>query len=570
MKNYIPNYEDFINEDILNDPDAKLWDTKYRINYDDLPANMDLRTPYLDKLLKGIPYQHYAFPQVSDDGNLIFKTQRDLDKAKKILSGLKESSITEGKDDYMAKSGNTDINLKKGYKHLVEYELDDLYTELGELSKKYKIKGITATFESTLNEGDMTKFYDGFIVLDSKSKKTYKFKYIKGTSNVNVENAAIDKLVKSTGLTRANFMVHGFVKKGEWNKDNTQVLESTLNEAAAKQFDKDVETLIKNIKRGYGWIEPEYVVDSWDNVSDTISFDLVKGEVLKRLFNAGLLYHSSDNGKDKGAKVTLSELGALALMKEANTPEIPKDNDPTKIYVLSGKVGYFKVKNNKWELIGLRKPDGVTDKDITIIKESSINEGKATDLKPGKQYTSDYGIVTFIKLNSDRKTMELHSKETGKIKTDVSNAYNMKLVESSVNEAQFFKATKDFEEFLEEIDGMPESRIKRIMGSKYIDTPGGFRDEADDYDNDIIEYMIANMGRKEFEKLQDYWETNIKESSTFIAESSMGDVHIMAEEAATFDEFKAEFVKEYSIGKKDNNKELHNWLQGIWKENHKK
>ena len=77
--------------------------------------------------------------------------------------------------------------------------------------------------------------------------------------------------------------------------------------------------MIKDIKRGYGWIEPEYVVDSWDNVSDAISFDLVKGEVYKRLFNAGLLYHSSANGKDKGAKVTLSELGALALMKESST-----------------------------------------------------------------------------------------------------------------------------------------------------------------------------------------------------------------------------------------------------------
>ena len=82
----------------------------------------------------------------------------------------------------------------------------------------------------------------------------------------------------------------------------------------------------------------------------------------------------------------------------------------------------------------------------------------------------------------------------------------------SINEAEKFKATKDFEEFLEEIDGMPEVRIKRIMGNKYIDTPGGYRDEADDYDNDIVEYMISNMGRKEFEKLQTYWETNIKES----------------------------------------------------------
>jgi hypothetical protein len=94
-----------------------------------------------------------------------------------------------------------------------------------------------------------------------------------------------------------------------------KLYEEYLNEGVAKQFDKDVDTLIKNIKSGYGWIEPEYVVDSWENTSNAISFDLVKGEVFKRLFNAGVLYHSSANGEDKGAKVTLSELGALALMR---------------------------------------------------------------------------------------------------------------------------------------------------------------------------------------------------------------------------------------------------------------
>ena len=54
--------------------------------------------------------------------------------------------------------------------------------------------------------------------------------------------------------------------------------------------------------------------------------------------------------------------------------EIPKDNEPNQIYVLSGKVGYFKVKNNKWELIGLRKPEGVTDNDIITLKESNTPE----------------------------------------------------------------------------------------------------------------------------------------------------------------------------------------------------
>lgn len=49
---------------------------------------------------------------------------------------------------------------------------------------------------------------------------------------------------------------------------------------------------------------------------------------------------------------------------------------------------------------------------------------------------------------------------------------------------------------------MPESAIKKIMGKDYIDTPGGYADEAEDYDNDIIEYMISNMGRSEFENFK--------------------------------------------------------------------
>ena len=80
--------------------------------------------------------------------------------------------------------------------------------------------------ESAINEGDMTKFYDGFIVLDQKAQKTYKFKYVKGTSNVKVEDAAIDKLMKGTHQSRSNFMVHGFVHKGEWAKSDVPEFEA--------------------------------------------------------------------------------------------------------------------------------------------------------------------------------------------------------------------------------------------------------------------------------------------------------------------------------------------------------
>jgi hypothetical protein len=71
--------------------------------------------------------------------------------------------------------------------------------------------------ESFINEGDMSREYDGFVVLDSKSKKQYKFKYSRG-NNVPQENDAIAKMMKSTKEPRSTFMVHGFVKRGEWNK----------------------------------------------------------------------------------------------------------------------------------------------------------------------------------------------------------------------------------------------------------------------------------------------------------------------------------------------------------------
>lgn len=181
--------------------------------------------------------------------------------------------------------------------------------------------------------------------------------------------------------------------------NNKEEVLGTVYEAAAKQFDKDIQTLIKDIKSGYGWIDPEYVGDTWENSSDTIDYSLVKGEVLKRLFDAGLLSHADENDEEvAGKKVKFSELGAYAN-------------------------------------------------------------------------------------------------------------------ESVVNEAEKFKSTKDFLEFCEEIDGMPEVRIKRIMGKDYIDTPGGYRDEAEDYDNDIEEYMISNMGKSDFNELKTWWENNVAESN---------------------------------------------------------
>lgn len=84
-----------------------------------------------------------------------------------------------------------------------------------------------------------------------------------------------------------------------------------VNEGAVKQFEKDMASMINDIKRGFGWIDPEYVEETWENSSDTIDFELVKNEIYKRLIAAGLLAYPSDEDEEEAGKYvkSLKELG---------------------------------------------------------------------------------------------------------------------------------------------------------------------------------------------------------------------------------------------------------------------
>jgi hypothetical protein len=89
------------------------------------------------------------------------------------------------------------------------------------------------------------------------------------------------------------------------NESGENELEGTLNEGAVKQFEADFNDMVKNIKSGYGWIDPEFVADTWENSSDTIDFDIVKDEIYNRLIKAGLLFFAdTDDEEKKGKKVT--------------------------------------------------------------------------------------------------------------------------------------------------------------------------------------------------------------------------------------------------------------------------
>lgn len=72
-----------------------------------------------------------------------------------------------------------------------------------------------------------------------------------------------------------------------------------------------------------------------------------------------------------------------------------------------------------------------------------------------------------------------------------------------------FKNKTSFEEFLKEIDNMPEYQIRIIMGIDYIDTPGNYKKEKKYY-NGIEDYYDKNMSTIDMVLLKTYFNENVK------------------------------------------------------------
>ena len=85
--------------------------------------------------------------------------------------------------------------------------------------------GLDPKVLESVNEADMTKFYDGFVMYDMKSKKEFKSRYIKGIKNNVLEDEIIKKLADKIGSTPSSIGVGRFIKKGEWDKVDKELEE---------------------------------------------------------------------------------------------------------------------------------------------------------------------------------------------------------------------------------------------------------------------------------------------------------------------------------------------------------
>lgn len=86
-----------------------------------------------------------------------------------------------------------------------------------------------------------------------------------------------------------------------------EFVNESINEGAVKQFEMGVSSLVRNVKTGYGWIDPSYVYDTFNQADDFegINWDDVKDEIYQRLIDNNLLYYSSDTDPEQqGKKVT--------------------------------------------------------------------------------------------------------------------------------------------------------------------------------------------------------------------------------------------------------------------------
>lgn len=190
----------------------------------------------------------------------------------------------------------------------------------------------------------------------SKLKET-----VKESNEIEEGNAFGDAVRKAKEAGEKEFEFDGKKYKVEESKHNpsVKVVVESVNEA--KQFDKDYADMETSIKRGIGWIDPDYVGDTWENSSDSIDFELVKVELYKRLLKAGLLWYGDDE-KETQVK-SLKELGIKeSLVTESHF----KLGDKVKCKD-SGKTG---------EVVKLDKEDGANDEKYYTVKVDGGGEMK--------------------------------------------------------------------------------------------------------------------------------------------------------------------------------------------------
>ena len=243
---------------------------------------------------------------------------------------------------------------------------------------------------------------------------------------------------------------------------------SVVTEGAVKQFEMDLEDMIKDIKRGYGWIDPEYVAQTWDMSSDTIDFEIVKAEVYRRLIKAGILAYPNDDNEDVAGKnvKSLKELGIKESITNEAFSRMSNDAIGNELYAASQALttyyDWLKAGNDAGKgksidhIISLLKKckssiKRFDDKEETIgteyespAMESVVTESEAQNILDDllDERGGDMGELHGMEMEDALDTVEAYGHKGSKAKKIAQELHSL-CNESTVTEAKFVKDNRD-------------------------------------------------------------------------------------------------------------------------------
>lgn len=279
-----------------------------------------------------------------------------------------------------------------------------------------------------------------------------------------VDAGVIDTIIKALNT----------VKKSVKKFNNAEEVVGTVYEGAVKQFDADFNDMVKNIKSGYGWIDPEYVADTWENSSDSIDFELVKGEIYKRLIAAKLLAYADDENEEEAGQYikSLKELGikeSVVITESKETEEAESIlND-----LLDERGGDME------ELHGMSMEDALDtveayghsgSKAKKIAQElcSMCNEAKVTEAKDdfmARHSGTDIWLKKGYKNHTEAELQELYFKIGELVKDNLDVKQVTVVFEAKVNEAEI-KSDDEFKEYAMTV-------LKKAFGADFDEAKAG-------------------------------------------------------------------------------------------------
>ena len=246
-----------------------------------------------------------------------------------------------------------------------------------------------------------------------------------------------------------------------------------VNEGRVKQFETDYADMEKSIKRGIGWIDPEYVADTWENSSDSIDFELVKTELYKRLIAAGLLAFSNpEDGETKGVPVRslkdlsikdLSESKEVQICEGATEQMADEENFELYTATLKNKTATVTATTTTktW-------PDG-----IPVLKYLARGKSASTQINIGGSFDVAHDVAHgWFYFTDGRKWFALHREDGYNEPSDL--PFEMTIKESAITEGfevHYSDGIRAFKKFNNEKQALAFARdlIKNKSGLQFVD-----------------------------------------------------------------------------------------------------